>query len=61
MKAIDLDNRAIRIKAHGYYARVLQHEVDHLDGILFVDRVEDKSRRSDKKHAKRKANPDLNE
>jgi peptide deformylase len=43
VKAMDLDNRHIRIKAHGYYARVIQHEVDHLDGILFVDRVEDKS------------------
>jgi peptide deformylase len=43
VKAMNLDNRDIRIKAHGYYARVIQHEVDHLDGILFVDRVEDKS------------------
>ncbi|MCA9880475.1 MAG: peptide deformylase, partial [Thermomicrobiales bacterium] len=33
----------IRIKAHGWGARVLQHEIDHLDGILFIDRVEDKS------------------
>lgn len=43
VKAIDLNNRDVRIKAHGYYARVLQHEIDHLDGILFVDRVEDKT------------------
>jgi peptide deformylase len=43
VKAMDLNNRDIRIKAQGYYARVIQHEVDHLDGILFVDRVEDKS------------------
>jgi peptide deformylase len=43
LKAIDLENRAVRIKAHGYFARVLQHEVDHLDGILFVDRVVDKT------------------
>jgi peptide deformylase len=43
VKAMDLDNRNIRIKAHGHFARVIQHEVDHLDGILFVDRVEDKS------------------
>jgi peptide deformylase len=43
VKAMDLNNRDIRIKAHGYYARVIQHEVDHLDGVLFVDRVEDKS------------------
>ena len=43
LKAIDLDNRHIRIKTGGLLARVIQHEVDHLDGILFVDRVEDKS------------------
>jgi peptide deformylase len=43
VKAVNLDNREIRIKARGYYARVIQHEIDHLDGILFVDRVEDKS------------------
>jgi peptide deformylase len=43
VKAIDLDNKHVRLKAHGYLARVIQHEVDHLDGILFVDRVEDRS------------------
>ncbi|MCA9859481.1 MAG: peptide deformylase [Thermomicrobiales bacterium] len=43
VKAIDLDNKHIRLKARGYLARVIQHEVDHLDGILFVDRVEDRS------------------
>jgi peptide deformylase len=43
VKAMDLDNRAVRLKLHGYPARVVQHEIDHLDGILFVDRVEDKA------------------
>ena len=43
MKAIDLDNRPMRIKAQGHLAVVLQHEIDHLDGILFPDRIEDKS------------------
>jgi|SRR5579884_2092737 len=43
VKGLDLDNKNVRIKARGYLARVLQHEIDHLDGILFVDRVEDKS------------------
>jgi peptide deformylase len=38
---MDLDNRIIRFKAEGFLARVIQHEVDHLDGILFIDRVED--------------------
>lgn len=35
--------RGITIPAEGLLARVLQHEVDHLDGILFLDRVVDKS------------------
>jgi peptide deformylase len=43
VKARDLDDREVRIKASGFLARVLQHEIDHLDGILFVDRVEDRS------------------
>jgi peptide deformylase len=43
VKAVDLDNRHIRLKAENILARVIQHEVDHLDGILFVDRVEDRS------------------
>jgi peptide deformylase len=43
VKGIDLNNRPIRFKARGWGARVLQHEIDHLDGILFLDRVEDKS------------------
>jgi peptide deformylase len=43
VKAIDLDNKHVRLKASGFLARVIQHEVDHLDGILFVDRVEDRS------------------
>ena len=42
VKAVDMDNKAVRIKAHGYLARVFQHEIDHLDGILFTDRVVDK-------------------
>ncbi|HEV8340628.1 MAG TPA: peptide deformylase [bacterium] len=33
--------RGITVQAEGLLARVLQHEIDHLDGILFLDRVED--------------------
>ena len=33
----------MRIKANAYLARVLQHEIDHLDGILFTDRMADLS------------------
>ena|ERR1051325_4262101 len=30
---------ALTINAHGWYARILQHEIDHLNGILYVDRM----------------------
>ena len=41
VKAMDLNGRGVRIKAEDFLARVLQHEIDHLDGILFVDRMDD--------------------
>ncbi|MGH7740699.1 MAG: peptide deformylase [Candidatus Eiseniibacteriota bacterium] len=39
LEALDEQGRAIEIEADGYLARALQHEVDHLDGVLFVDRL----------------------
>lgn len=41
VKAQDIDGRPLRIKARGVLARILQHEIDHLDGVLFFDRMED--------------------
>jgi len=35
----DIKGREIRLRAKGLLARVLQHEIDHLDGILFFDRL----------------------
>ena len=35
----DLDGKEITIEGKGLLARILQHEIDHLDGILFVDRL----------------------
>ncbi|HAU1190623.1 TPA: peptide deformylase [Legionella pneumophila] len=37
----DIDGNSITKKASGLEARILQHEIDHLDGFLFLDRVED--------------------
>jgi peptide deformylase len=39
VKAQNTEGREVRIKANDYYARVLQHEIDHLDGVLFTDRI----------------------
>ena len=35
------EGKEVRIRAEGYYARVLQHELDHLNGVLFTDRIVD--------------------
>lgn len=43
VKGRDDTGKSIRIKLAGLVARALQHEVDHLDGRLFVDRVNDRS------------------
>lgn len=42
--ALDLDGVARRIEGRGLMARALQHEMDHLDGRLFVDRLRGISR-----------------
>lgn len=39
VKALNLEGKTIEIKASGLLARVLQHEIDHLDGNLFIDYV----------------------
>jgi peptide deformylase len=40
VKAYDRRGRRIEINARGFTARVIQHEADHLDGVLFFDRME---------------------
>ena len=39
VKAIDLDGKEMTVDAEGMLARALQHEIDHLDGILYTDRA----------------------
>lgn len=39
ISGVDLDKNPISISANGWFARVFQHEFDHLDGILYVDRL----------------------
>ena len=36
---IDVQSESIRIETDGLLARVLQHEIDHLNGVLFIDRI----------------------
>jgi len=39
VEALDADGAPVRIEADGELARCLQHEIDHLDGILYIDRL----------------------
>jgi peptide deformylase len=39
VEAYGIDGREIRADIDGMFARCVQHEVDHLDGVLFIDRV----------------------
>lgn len=41
LTAQGLDGKAFVREAHGYHARVIQHECDHLDGVLYPMRIED--------------------
>ena len=40
VKGLDRNGKKIRIKANGLLAQALQHEIDHLNGMLYIDQVE---------------------
>lgn len=41
VNALGLDGEQYSFKANGFFSRVIQHEVDHLNGILFIDKAEE--------------------
>lgn len=41
VRALDENGNELRIKAEGFLARVLQHEIDHIHGKLFIDHIEE--------------------
>jgi peptide deformylase len=43
VEAFNENGEAISLQARGWYARILQHEIDHLDGLLYIDRMEPRS------------------
>lgn len=45
VEGLDRDGEPVRIEADGLLSRCLQHEYDHLDGVLFIDRVSPLKRR----------------
>lgn len=40
LRATDLDGAAFEVRAEGWLARIFQHEFDHLDGVLYADRLD---------------------
>ena len=41
VRALDRSGKKVEFEASGYHARVLQHEIDHLDGLVYLDRMRD--------------------
>jgi peptide deformylase len=44
VKGLDRHGRKIRIKAEGLMAQAIEHEMDHLNGTLYIDYIEDESK-----------------
>jgi len=57
VEARDEEGRPVSIDARGLFARVLQHEMDHLDGVLFIDRLDPVARDRIKRKIKREGFP----
>lgn len=50
----DLDGHPVRLQVSGWRARIMQHEFDHLDGILYIDRLEDSDWKTTQKIARKR-------
>ncbi|HLL03357.1 MAG TPA: peptide deformylase [Myxococcaceae bacterium] len=50
VEALDEQGEPVSFSAQGWYARILQHEVDHLNGTLYIDRMESRSFTSAENH-----------
>ena len=44
VKALNLEGKPIEFRCGGLLARAVQHETDHLNGILFIDRMDKKTK-----------------
>lgn len=45
IEGVNLENKPVRIEAEGWFARVFQHEFDHLNGIIYVDKLDFEARK----------------
>jgi peptide deformylase len=46
VSGLNVNGEKVEIKAGGLPARIIQHEIDHLDGILFIDRMDKETRKA---------------
>lgn len=53
LKTLNLDGKEVKKEIEGFMARVIQHEIDHLNGTLMLDRVSSLKRQMVKKEIKR--------
>ncbi|MDO8530647.1 MAG: peptide deformylase [Dehalococcoidia bacterium] len=44
IEGVDRYGKSVRYTAEGYFAQAFQHETDHLNGVLYIDRIEDPSK-----------------
>jgi peptide deformylase len=44
VNAYGIDGKEIDMEVEGFLARIIQHELDHLDGVLFIDRISDENK-----------------
>ncbi len=58
VEARDLEGRPVRLEGRGLLARVLQHEMDHLDGVLFIDRLDPVTRDRIKRKIRKEGLPE---
>ncbi|HMH51839.1 MAG TPA: peptide deformylase [Candidatus Acidoferrum sp.] len=58
VEATDLDGQPVKIHGKGLLARVLQHEIDHLDGVLFIDHLDPVTRDRIKRRIKKEGLPE---
>lgn len=53
VKGYTPEGKKVEFRADAFFARVIQHEIDHLDGILFIDRIEEYIRKEYTKELKK--------
>jgi peptide deformylase len=49
LRGVDLDGNTIELEADDLEARIFQHELDHLDGVLLIEHLNDEQRRDAKR------------